>query len=145
MQIREVVAGLYIGTKIVPPAEYESLGVDAIVDLEAWDYAWAPPVPTGCIYLSFPLEDDDVVDPKVKEVGAFVASLIRAGNRVLVHCTEGLNRAGVVVARTLVELGDTPQAAIELVRRQRGRSLDGFEALSNERFVAWLLEEPPPG
>lgn len=141
MQVLEVVPGLFIGTKIVPPAEYASLGVDAIVDLEAWEHAWAPPVPRGSIYLSFPIDDDDFVDPKVREVAAFIASLLRAEQRVLVHCTEGLNRAGVVVARTLVELGHPPQEAIDVVRRQRGRSLDGFEALSNERFVAWLLSE----
>jgi hypothetical protein len=62
--IREVIPGLFIGTKLVPPAEYASLGVDAIVDLEPWDYAWVPPVPDGCIYLSFPIGDDDRVDPK---------------------------------------------------------------------------------
>jgi hypothetical protein len=54
----------------------------------------------------------------------------------------GLNRAGVVVARTLVELGHSPADAIELVRKQRSLSMDAFEALSNESFVAWLLGEP---
>ena len=142
MQVREVVPRLFIGTKILPPAEYATLGVDAIVDLEPWDYAWVPPVPTGFIYLSFPLEDEEGVDPKVVEVAAFVASLVNANQRVLVHCTEGLNRAGVVVARTLVELGHSRADAIELVRNQRGLSMDGFEALSNESFVAWLLGEP---
>ena len=42
MQVREVVPRLLIGTKILPPAEYATLGVDAIVDLEPWDYAWVP-------------------------------------------------------------------------------------------------------
>jgi hypothetical protein len=49
MRVLEVVPGLFIGTKLVPPAGYESLGVDAIVDLEGWDVAWNPPVPTGCL------------------------------------------------------------------------------------------------
>jgi protein-tyrosine phosphatase len=141
MEIFEVVPGLSIGTKIVPPAEYATMGVDAIVDLEHWDFAWVPPVPTGSIYLSFPMEDDDPVDSKVREVAAFVASLVRSGRRVLVHCTEGLNRSGIVVARALVELGWGPAEAIERVRTQRGLTKDGFPALSNERFVAWLLAE----
>jgi hypothetical protein len=75
MQIFEVVPRLLIGTKILPPAEYASIGVDAIVDLENWDFAWVPPVSAGCIYLSFPLEDDELVDKKVREVAGFVASL----------------------------------------------------------------------
>ena len=141
MQIFEVLPGLLIGTKLVPPAEYEQLGVDAIVDLEDWEFAWVPPVPTGSIYLSFPIEDDDRVEPKVREVAAFVASLVRSGRRVLVHCTEGLNRSGVVVARTMLDLGWTAAEAIELVRRQRGLTQDGFQALSNQRFVEWLLAE----
>jgi hypothetical protein len=45
-------------------------------------------VPTGCIYLSFPLEDDELVDKKVREVAGFVASLVRS-DHVLVRCTEG--------------------------------------------------------
>jgi protein-tyrosine phosphatase len=58
-----------------------------------------------------------------------------------VHCTEGLNRSGVLVARTLLDLGWAATDAIELVRRQRGLAEDGFQALSNERFVEWLLAE----
>ena len=57
------------------------------------------------------------------------------------HCTEGLNRSGVVVARTLLDLGWTAAEAIELVRSRRGLTEDGFQALSNDRFVEWLLAE----
>jgi hypothetical protein len=38
-----------------------------------------------------------------------------------------LLEVGVVVARTLVELGHSPADAIELVRRQRGLSVDGLK------------------
>jgi protein-tyrosine phosphatase len=144
MEIFEVIPGLMIGTKLVPPAEYASFGVDVIVDLEDWEFAWVPPVPTGSIYLSFPLQDDESVDPKIRDVAVFVASLIRSGARVLVHCTEGLNRSGIVVARALLELGWSSGDAIELIRRQRGVTRDGFRALSNERFVTWLLAEDLP-
>lgn len=143
MQIFEVVPGLMIGTKLAPPVEYEAIGVDAIVDLEEWDFGWAPPVPLGCMYLSFPMEDEEEVNPRVRQIAGIVALLLRSGWRVLVHCTEGLNRSGVVVVRTLIELGWTATDAIDLVRRRRGRSADGFEALSNPRFVEWLLAEEP--
>ena len=141
MQVFEVVPGLFIGTRLVPPAEFSTLGVDAIVDLEDWDFAWAPPVPIGSMYLSFPIEDDERVDPKIREVAAFVASLVRSGRHVLVHSTEGLNRSGVLVARTLMDLGWTAKAAVDVVRQKRGPTEDGFLALSNERFVEWLLSE----
>jgi len=62
---------------------------------------------------------------------------------VLVHCTEGLNRSGVVVARTLMVMGRTADEAIRLVRQQRGLTVDGFPALGNEAFVEWLLSEEP--
>jgi protein-tyrosine phosphatase len=91
--------------------------------------------------VSFPLDDDERVDPEVREVAAFAASLVRSGRHVLVHCTEGVNRSGLVVARALLELGWTAVDAIEPVRKQRGLTEDGFPALSNEWFVAWLLAE----
>jgi hypothetical protein len=139
MQVIEVVPGLSIGTKLVPPADYASLGVDAIVDLEAWDYAWAPDVPDGCIYLSFPHRDGDEVDPKVPLVAGFVATLVRDGLRVLVHCTEGLNRSGLVIAAALMDMGWSAADAIELIRERRGPTDDDMRALGNEGFVAWLM------
>ncbi len=141
MGMFEVIPGLLIGTKITPPATYETMDVEAIIDLEDWEVAWVPNVPTGSVYLSFPMEDDDLIDPRVVEVAAFVASLVRSGRRTLVHCTEGLNRSGVVVALALTDLGWTVADAIELVRARRGLTDDGFPALSNRHFVDWLLAE----
>lgn len=143
MEIFEVSPGLLIGTRIAAASDYATLGVDVIVDLEDWEWAWVPPVPTGKISVSFPIDDGDEVDPKVREVAAFIASLVRAGSTVLVHCTEGLNRSGVVVARALMAMGLTADEAIQVVRRQRGPSVDGFPALGNEAFVDWLLREGP--
>jgi Dual specificity phosphatase, catalytic domain len=141
MQVFEVLPGLLIGTRLDASTEYETLGVDVIVDLEDWEWAWTPPVPLGRLYVSFPMDDDDRVDPQVPQLATFIASLVSSGRRVLVHCTEGLNRSGVVVARALMEMGYTASAAIDLVRRQRGPSVDGFPALANPAFVDWLLQE----
>jgi protein-tyrosine phosphatase len=141
MELFEVVPGLIVATRLDGTAGFATLGVDAIVDLEDWDVAWVPPVPEGGLFLSFPMDDGDDVDPKVREVAAFVASLVRSGRRVLVHCTEGLNRAGIVAARALMEMGMSPGDAIDLIRRRRGPSVDGFPALGNEAFVHWLHRE----
>jgi len=80
------------------------------------------------------------VDPKVRDVAPFVASLVGSGRKVLERCTEGLDRSGVVIARALMELVGRLEA-IELVRRGRGPSVDGFPALGNEAFIAWLNAE----
>jgi protein-tyrosine phosphatase len=144
MKIFEVVPGLFISTRLDASTDYASLGVDVIVDLEDWEWAWVPPVPVGKMYVSFPMEDGDEVDPKVRDIASFIASLVRSERKVLVHCTEGLNRSGVVVARALIAMGRSARDAIDLVRRQRGPSVDGFPALGNEEFVDWLLAEDRP-
>src|SRR6266540_1999754 len=141
MQVFEVVPALSIATRLDTSSEYGTLDVDVIVDLEDWEVAWAPPVPLGRLYVSFPMDDSDEVDPKVRELAVFIASLVTSGRRVLVHCTEGLNRSGVVAARALMEMGLTASDAIDLVRRQRGPSVDGLPALGNDAFVDWLQGE----
>ena len=55
------------------------------------------------------------------------------------NCLSGVNRSGLLVARALVELGYTPQDAIEAVRTARGPM-----ALSNQDFVRFLLVECTP-
>jgi protein-tyrosine phosphatase len=141
MQVFEVVPALSIATRLDTSSEYGTLDVDVIVDLEDWEAAWAPPVPLGRLYVSFPMDDGEEVDPKVRQLAVFIASLVTSGRRVLVHCTEGLNRSGVVVARALMAMGLPASDAIDLVRRQRGPSVDGFPALGNDAFVAWLHRE----
>jgi protein-tyrosine phosphatase len=141
MEVFEVARGLFIATRLDSSGGYTTLGVDAIVNLEDWEMTWVPPVPSGGLFVSFPIDDGDEVDPKVREVAAFVASLVKSGRRVLVHCTEGLNRSGVVAARALMEMGLSASDAIDLVRRGRGPSVDGFPALGNQAFVEWLHRE----
>ncbi len=141
MQVFEVVPGLFIATRLERSTEYATLDVDAIVDLEDWEMAWVPPVPLGRLYVSFPMDDGDEVDPDVRQLASFIASLVTSGRRVLVHCTEGINRSGVVVARALIDMGLTASEAIDLVRRRRGPSVDGFPALGNQAFVDWLHRE----
>jgi len=145
MQVYEVIPGLLMATRLKTGTEYATLDVDAIVDLEDWEFAWTPPVPLGGLYVSFPMDDGDEVDPKVRELAAFISSLVTSGRRVLVHCTEGLNRSGVVVARALMDMGMTASDAIDLVRRRRGPSVDRFPALGNKAFEEWLHMEGRSG
>jgi len=70
---------------------------------------------------------------RVDELSLLVAGAVSSGRRVLVRCSGGLNRSGLVVASTLVRLGHPPEEAIDLVRRARGPW-----ALTNPAFVAHL-------
>jgi protein-tyrosine phosphatase len=139
-QIVEVVPGLFLSNKLVEPNDYASLGVDAIVALDDWEFTWSPPVPENAIYVHFPIGDDEHVDPKTRQVARFVAELVQDGNRTLVHCLQGLNRSALVVARALMFLGRTADEAVTLVRQRRGLD-EGFGALGNEQFVRWLEAE----
>ncbi|WP_410616359.1 protein phosphatase [Amycolatopsis sp. lyj-109] len=69
----------------------------------------------------------------VERFAGLAAEAVRAGRRTLVRCHAGLNRSGLVVAQTLVELGLGVPAAIERVRQRRSPW-----ALSNELFVQYL-------
>lgn len=80
---------------------------------------------------------DAVLDPpaeeRVRALGAQVAAAVTDGRRVLVRCSGGLNRSGVVVAEALVQLGRTPAEAVGAVRAARGPW-----ALTNPGFVDYL-------
>lgn len=56
--------------------------------------------------------------------GEAIRDRLRKGADILVHCKGGLGRAGTVAARLLVELGETPSAAIRKVRRARPGAIE---------------------
>jgi protein-tyrosine phosphatase len=48
----------------------------------------------------------------VRGIARFVAELMDAGDKVLVHCRAGHNRSGLICARTLIAGGMDPQEAV---------------------------------
>ena len=86
---------------------------------------------------------DAAIDPatgaRVDEVAERVADAVQDGRRVLVRCSGGLNRSGLVVASALVRLGRTPDEAISAVRAARGPW-----ALTNPGFVGHLRRPATP-
>jgi hypothetical protein len=78
---------------------------------------------------------DGAVAHRVDELSVLAADAVSAGRRVLVRCSGGLNRSGLVVAATLVRLGHAPDEAIGLVRSARGPW-----ALTNPAFVTHLRD-----
>lgn len=69
----------------------------------------------------------------VSEAKDLATQAIHSGLKVLVRCQMGLNRSGLVVALTLVNLGFPAQGAIELIRGRRSRN-----ALHNPWFVEYI-------
>lgn len=70
---------------------------------------------------------------QVEELAGEVARRLRLGQTVLVHCQAGLNRSGLLTARTLIELGKTPAEAVDLLRESRCSLV-----LCNEAFENWI-------
>ena len=56
--------------------------------------------------------------------GARIFESLRAGERVLVHCSGGLGRSGMVAAKLLTALGASANHAIAAVRRARPGAIE---------------------
>ncbi|NNH07223.1 protein-tyrosine phosphatase family protein [Cellulomonas fimi] len=116
-------------------------GVDVVVDLaDAGTYA--PDGATdGLAYVKCALVDGDDVDvPLVTGLASLVAGLLREGRAVLLHCTFGRNRSGLVATLVVREaLGLTGAEALAHVQSRRR------ETVNNAAFADWLRALPAPG
>ena len=115
--------------------------VDAVVDV-----ADIGPGPTAddlgdITYVKAPLEDGEDLPDEVllTHLTGLVADLVRQGRRVLVHCTFGKNRSGLLMTLIVRELlGCDGSTALARVREVRDR------AVNNEGFAEWLSALPAP-
>jgi hypothetical protein len=136
--LAEVAPGLAIADDTVSPTALRADGFDAIYDV--YGRGLHPP-PAGAAYVVHRIDDlpwaavPDSVDGLANEI----AGLVHAGRRVVITCSTGLDRSGLIVARALIALGHTPADAIDLVRGARGP-----RALSNRAFVRYLLLDCTP-
>jgi hypothetical protein len=133
----EVIPGLFQASAAHPPAEMLSM-FDFLVDVGGCDRWIGDPDPR---YSFHPLDDVPfIADAEmIHTVGEGIAALVREGKQVAVNCLSGVNRSGLLIGRALVELGYTPEEAVEAVRNARGPM-----ALSNQHFVRFLLVDCTP-
>jgi protein-tyrosine phosphatase len=108
----QVAIGNYLDAATLPP------GVDAVLCLkEDCCDEGREDVEVLCV----PLIDGPGNDPRgVREAVRFIADVVAAGERILVHCHAGRSRSVAVVARYLVDSrGMTRRAALELINAKR--------------------------
>ncbi len=126
------------------PDDWEALRgrVDAVLDLSD-----PGPGPSSddlgeLTYVKAPLEDGETLPEPVllDHLTGLVVDLVRQGRRVLVHCTFGKNRSGLVMALVVREvLGCDGPTALERVRAVRPR------AVNNDALAEWVSALPAPG
>lgn len=84
-----------------------------------------------------------VVVAGVVHVGEALRALVRRGFDVLIHCRGGLGRAGIIVARLLVEFGTPPEKAILAVRDVRPGAIETCQQEEFVRAVGPVPERTP--
>ncbi len=113
--------------------------IDVIIDLEGGLDECIPTRPGSCLYVYFPIYDEELPDPaRLDAVAMMGAHLVRSGHRVLSHCGMGFNRSALIAGRILHHLGGMSGSAV--VDRLRERRPG---ALFNDTFADHLISLPP--
>ncbi len=112
-----------------------SYGIDTVIDLEGGLDECIPQKSNECLYIYFPIDDEELPDlVKLDAIAALGAQLVASGHRVLSHCGLGFNRSALVAGQILHRLGMSGEAAIERLRERRPG------ALFNEIFAEHLRQ-----
>jgi hypothetical protein len=128
---------LFISPVISDWSILDGYGIDTVIDLEGGLDECIPTVPGRCLYVYFPIYDEDLPDlARLDAVAGLGARLIESGHRVLSHCGMGFNRSALVAGRILNRLG---MNGLHVVARLRERRPG---ALFNEVFAAHLASLP---
>jgi protein-tyrosine phosphatase len=129
----QILDNLWMGGELLPALPE---GFDAIVDCRVLeDIGVLSFTPKALLWI--PFIDVNILPPAwLIDMGVgFVKTAIADKLKTLVHCAEGHNRSGLIVASYLIRcLSMTPDDAIALIRLKRPG------ALVNPTFVDYLLK-----
>lgn len=147
----EIIPGLWMSGMPDPDWDLDGWGIRLVVSLSehlpphaARRFEWATSGDAAgdgrIVFLHWPFVDGPLPDRSSCElVAGTVVAALRVGWTVLVHCQEGRNRSGLIVALVVRQIAGCSGAdAVELVRSRR-------YSLSNREFVAALAQLPPVG
>jgi hypothetical protein len=124
---------LFISPAITDWGPLSCHSIDTVIDLDGDIDSGVPTCPNQCLYIYFPIFDDDLPNlEKLQALGILGASLVSSGHRVLSHCGMGYNRSALVAGIILHKLG---MSGTDVVRRIQERRPG---ALYNECFAAYL-------
>lgn len=128
---------LFISPVIKDWSILEALGIDTVIDMEGGLDECIPTMPGKCLYIYFPIEDEELPNmTRLDAVAALGAQLIEGGHRVLSHCGMGFNRSALIAGRILHRLGMPGPQVVERLRERRAG------ALFNQVFASHLLDLP---
>lgn len=126
---------LFISPAISDWSIVSSYGIDTVIDLEGGLDECIPTAPNHCLYVYFPIFDEELPNlNKLEAVVSLGAHLVANGHSVLSHCGMGFNRSALVAGRILHRLGMPGHAVIERLRERRPG------ALFNDVFAAHIRE-----
>ena len=115
---------LYISPAIDDWELLAAHGIDAVIDLEGGLDECIPTAPGSCLYVYFPIYDEELPDAsRLEAVAMMGAHLVQNGHRVLSHCGMGFNRSALVAGLILHKLGMDGDAIIERLRSRRPGAL----------------------
>ena len=124
------------GRLFISPAleDWDSLAryeIDTVIDLEGQLDSCIPTATNHCLYIYFPIDDDNEKLPnmvKIRAIARLGASLVAEGHRVLSHCGMGYNRSAFVAGLIMIELGMAGPDVVARLRERRPGALfnDGF-------------------
>jgi len=124
---------LYISPAITDWESVAARGIDVVIDLEGGLDECIPTAPASCLYVYFPIYDEELPDlARLEAVSMLGAHLVQSGHRVLSHCGMGFNRSALVASLILHKLGMDGPAIVERLRARRPGTL------FNEVFASYV-------
>ena len=115
---------LYISPVIHDWSIVTSYGIDTVLDMEGGLDECIPTAPNGCLYVYFPIYDEDLPNlDKLAAIASLGAHLIQNGHKVLSHCGMGYNRSALVAGRILHRLGTPGPRVVEMIQERRPGAL----------------------
>jgi len=115
---------LFISPAITDWDSVAAHGVDVVIDLEGGLDECIPTAPESCLYVYFPIYDEELPNlARLEAVSLLGAHLVRNGHRVLSHCGMGFNRSALIASLILHKLGMDGPAIVERLRARRPGAL----------------------